>query len=108
MAILAAASCLFLKQGFQGTSMDAVDTALVDLQEESLQVVAYRQYPIHKDLQQQLRAADSTTPLDRISKLAIIVAEHFAAAQVQPAGAAARPMGRFSRSALGVITPACG
>ena len=63
-----------------GTSMDAVDTALVDFDDHNIQQVLYRQKAIDCSLQKRLKAVDKQTPLEEILFLDVMVGRLFAEA----------------------------
>ncbi|TDJ20418.1 MAG: anhydro-N-acetylmuramic acid kinase [Gammaproteobacteria bacterium] len=66
-----------------GTSMDAIDASLVRIVEDELEVIQYQQTPISKNLQLKLRSVNTTTPLDEISELDVIMGNLFAEAALQ-------------------------
>ncbi len=63
-----------------GTSMDAVDAALIRIVGDRPEVIRYQQTPLATDLRRRLRAVNGQTPLIEWSALDAIVGEQFAAA----------------------------
>lgn len=63
-----------------GTSMDAVDAALVHFAERNLRLTAYRQFPIDKDLQTQIRGLNAGSTIESVSELDVVIGELFAGA----------------------------
>ena len=61
-----------------GTSMDAVDTALVDFSETGLQLIAYEQHDIPATLQQQIREFQSSASVSLTTELDVILGELYA------------------------------
>lgn len=51
-----------------GTSVDAVDAALVRLQADTCELVQYRQYPLPADLAATLKSIAADTPLERVAR----------------------------------------
>jgi anhydro-N-acetylmuramic acid kinase len=66
-----------------GTSMDAIDAALVRIVEHELEVLQYLQTPISKKLQQAIRSITTESTLDEISELDVIMGNLFAEAALQ-------------------------
>ncbi|MFB3100857.1 MAG: anhydro-N-acetylmuramic acid kinase, partial [Gammaproteobacteria bacterium] len=52
-----------------GTSMDAIDAALVRIDENELELILYQQIPISKNLQQTIKSINTKSTLDEISEL---------------------------------------
>jgi anhydro-N-acetylmuramic acid kinase len=63
-----------------GTSVDAIDAALVDITDNQLSLIAYDQYPIPSPVQTAIRTLSSTTPIANVSELDAILGELFAEA----------------------------
>ncbi len=61
-----------------GTSMDAVDTALVEFSESGLQVAAYEQHDIPDAVQQQVREFQSSASVSLTTELDVILGELYA------------------------------
>ncbi|HSR63135.1 MAG TPA: anhydro-N-acetylmuramic acid kinase [Gammaproteobacteria bacterium] len=61
-----------------GTSMDAVDAVLVRINDDDLDIVAYAQYPIDKDIQVSVRNLDSKSPVSEVTRLDHIMGHLFA------------------------------
>lgn len=61
-----------------GTSMDAVDAALVRIYDDDLEIVAYDQYPIDKDIQLSVRNLDVESPISEITRMDHIMGHLFA------------------------------
>ena len=61
-----------------GTSMDAVDTALVDFSETGLQLIAYEQHDIPATLQQQIREFQSSASVSLTTEMDGILGELYA------------------------------
>jgi len=66
-----------------GTSMDAIDTALVRIDENELELIQYQQIPISKNLQQTIKSINTKSTLDEISELDVIMGNLFAEASLQ-------------------------
>ncbi len=66
-----------------GTSMDAVDACLVDIDDNEFELLQYQQTPLSKNLQQKLRAVNSSTTQYEISELDVIVGNLFAEAALK-------------------------
>ena len=60
-----------------GTSMDAVDTALVNFDKKTT-LECYREYPINKTLKQKIRQLNETSSLDLVSKCDYEIGKLFA------------------------------
>ena len=52
-----------------GTSMDAIDTALVSFQNDKPELVAYKQFPIDEQLRATLRTLDTSSTIEEVSNL---------------------------------------
>lgn len=52
-----------------GTSADAIDAALVNLAEDDLEIMDYRQYPLEAGLQKSLRGLNPSSPIEATSEL---------------------------------------
>ena len=65
-----------------GTSMDAVDAALLRVVDDRPEVVRYQQTPIEASLRRRLRAMNDQTPLVEYSALEVLVGERFAKAAI--------------------------
>jgi len=63
-----------------GTSMDAIDAALVDISNDTLHVIDYHQYPLPGAVQKTLGNITGSTSVHDISALDVTVAELFAGA----------------------------
>jgi len=66
-----------------GTSMDAIDAALVRIDENELELILYQQIPISKNLQQTIKSINTKSTLDEISELDVIMGNLFAEATLQ-------------------------
>jgi len=66
-----------------GTSMDAIDAALVRIVEHDLQLIQYQQTPISKKLQQTIRSINTESTLSEISEIDVIMGNLFAEASLQ-------------------------
>lgn len=60
-----------------GTSMDAIDAALVDFSNGQLSLVDYQQFPIDEGTRQAVRAINSSSSLLEITRLDVIMADCF-------------------------------
>lgn len=58
--------------------MDAIDAAVVRFEEQSLDVIAYEQFPIDKDIQNTIRSVDSTLSITDLTRLDNILGGLFA------------------------------
>ncbi len=65
-----------------GTSMDAIDAALVDIKDDDLAVIQYRQYPIPQTVQTSVRSTNIHTPVSVITELDVILGQLFADAVI--------------------------
>ncbi len=63
-----------------GTSVDAIDVVVVDITEDSLQTLSYRQIDFPPELQQRIRQLDASSSIEIVSELDITLAQCFAAA----------------------------
>ena len=63
-----------------GTSMDAIDTALVQFEGENPEIIAYRQFPIDTAIRSAIRKLDGTSSLETICKYDGVMAKLFAEA----------------------------
>ena len=61
-----------------GTSMDAIDVVVADLDDKSATVLAYQQFPIPEKIQLRVRAVNSSSSIDTITELDVILAGLFA------------------------------
>jgi anhydro-N-acetylmuramic acid kinase len=52
-----------------GTSMDAIDAALVDISNEQIRLIAYRQYPITSELCKELKSVTGHSSIDDVTRL---------------------------------------
>lgn len=52
-----------------GTSADAIDAALVDLEGNDLEIMDYRQYPLEAGLRESLRGIGLSAPVEAVSEL---------------------------------------
>ncbi len=66
-----------------GTSMDAVDAALVRIVDRELELIQYQQTPISRNLQQIIRSINTESTLSEISELDVIMGYLFAEATLQ-------------------------
>jgi anhydro-N-acetylmuramic acid kinase len=66
-----------------GTSMDAIDAALVRIVEHELELIQYQQTPISKRLQQTIRSINTESTLSEISEIDVIMGNLFAEASLQ-------------------------
>ena len=60
--------------------MDAIDAALVDISNEQIRLIAYRQYPITAELRRELKAAGGYSNIDHITRLDVRMGRLFAEA----------------------------
>lgn len=58
--------------------MDAIDTALVDIDKHKADVIGYQQFPIPKEVQQRVRAVNSTSSIQTVTELDVVLGELFA------------------------------
>ena len=61
-----------------GTSMDAIDVVVADLDDQSATVLAYQQFPIPEKIQLRVRAVKRSSSIDIITELDVILAGLFA------------------------------
>jgi len=62
--------------------MDAIDAALVDIDNNQLSVLHYYQFPISREIQQRVRSVNAETRLSDISELDAILGDLFAGAVI--------------------------
>lgn len=60
--------------------MDAIDAALVDIANEQIRLIAYRQYPITSDLRRELKSVTGQSSIDHMSRLDVRLGRLFAEA----------------------------
>ena len=60
-----------------GTSADAIDAALVDISEDDLEIIDYRQYPLGADIQQALRNINLSSSIEEMTELDVLTGQHF-------------------------------
>jgi len=60
--------------------MDAIDAALVDIANEQIRLIAYRQYPITSELRRELKSATGRSSIDHITRLDVRLGRLFAEA----------------------------
>ena len=65
-----------------GTSVDAVDAALVQIENNRLEVIQYQQIPIENDVKQKILAIQKTSSMHEICTLDVIMGEIFAQAAI--------------------------
>lgn len=65
-----------------GTSMDAIDAALVKIDNNDLAVVQYRQYPIPATVKARVRSINSLSPVSIITELDVVLGQLFADAVI--------------------------
>lgn len=58
--------------------MDAIDAVLVQIENNSLSLVQYEQFPIHDDLRNSVRQLSATSNIDEISRLDCVLGQLFA------------------------------
>lgn len=58
--------------------MDAIDVVVADLDDQSVTVPAYQQFPIPENIQHRVRAVNSSSSIDTITELDVILAGLFA------------------------------
>lgn len=63
-----------------GTSMDAVDCALVSFDSDETKLIDYAQYPLDDDTRKRVRAVDAKTPTEEIEQLDLHLGHLFAKA----------------------------
>ena len=61
-----------------GTSMDAVDTAIVDFSGSHPRLLAYEQYPIDDDIRASIRNINIKSTIEEVSKQDYLIGELFA------------------------------
>ena len=60
-----------------GTSADAIDVALVDINGDELEIIDYRQYPLAADVQQALRNINLSSSIEEMTKLDVLMGQLF-------------------------------
>ena len=60
--------------------MDAIDAALVDIANEQIRLIAYRQYPISSELRRELQSVTGHSSIDHITRLDVRLGRLFAEA----------------------------
>lgn len=60
-----------------GTSVDAIDAALVDISGNDLEILDYRQYPFEADLQRSLRNISASSSIEDIARLDVLMGQLF-------------------------------
>ena len=60
-----------------GTSADAIDAALVDINGDELEIIDYRQYPLAAGVQQALRNINLSSSIEEMSKLDVLTGQLF-------------------------------
>ncbi|MCG8324243.1 MAG: anhydro-N-acetylmuramic acid kinase [Thiotrichales bacterium] len=60
--------------------MDAVDTALVDIEENKIELIDFTEYPIDETIRMPLRSIDENTPLKEVVMMDVMMGELFATA----------------------------
>jgi anhydro-N-acetylmuramic acid kinase len=63
--------------------MDAVDTALINIKHRTIELVAFREYPIPEDIRTPLRAMNENTPLKTVAMMDVRIGELFAEAALE-------------------------
>lgn len=58
--------------------MDAIDAALVNIDNQKADVIAYQQFPIPRKVQQRVRAVNSASSLQSVTELDVILGDLFA------------------------------
>ncbi len=58
--------------------MDAIDVVIADFKDQAVNVIAYQQFPIPGTIQQLTRAVNSSSPLDTVTELDVMLAKLFA------------------------------
>jgi anhydro-N-acetylmuramic acid kinase len=66
-----------------GTSMDAIDAALVEFTDEDLNLIHYHQFPYPRDIQSAVRSVNSDVSMREITRLDVILGELFAASVLE-------------------------
>ena len=61
-----------------GTSMDAVDCALVEYSNELLTLIDYQQYPVNQEVHTKLKSINKKSTIETVSRLDIILGKLFA------------------------------
>ena len=60
-----------------GTSADAIDAALVDINGDELEIIDYRQYPLAADVQQALRNINLSSSIEEMTELDVLMGQLF-------------------------------
>ncbi len=63
-----------------GTSMDAVDIALIDIDDKKISLLEFLEFPIPDEIRVPLRAINDNSPLSEVAKMDVLVGELFAEA----------------------------
>ncbi|MCL4165691.1 UNVERIFIED_CONTAM: hypothetical protein GTU68_064439, partial [Idotea baltica] len=71
-----------------GTSMDAVDTAIVDFSGPSPKVLAYEQFPIDSNIKIVVRRVDGSTSIEKVTELDSVLGHLFADSVIKALGMA--------------------
>lgn len=82
-----------------GTSMDAIDAALVEIANDQIRLIGYRQYPITSDLRRELITATRSSSIDYITRLDVRMGRLFAEAAIALMRENSR--GKYEISAIG-------
>jgi anhydro-N-acetylmuramic acid kinase len=61
-----------------GTSMDAIDTALVSIESGSIDLLAYQQFPISDQVRSAVRNLSAASPLDEVMHMDVVLGHLFA------------------------------
>ena len=61
-----------------GTSMDAIDTALVNIDAGSISLLAYQQFPIPDQIRSAVRNLSAASPLDEVMHMDVALGRLFA------------------------------
>ena len=61
-----------------GTSMDAIDVAIADIDQHDLQVIAYEQFAFPESIQQSVRALNADSSINTVTELDVKLARLFA------------------------------
>ncbi|MCK5498428.1 MAG: anhydro-N-acetylmuramic acid kinase, partial [Gammaproteobacteria bacterium] len=61
-----------------GTSMDAVDCALVSFENDETKLIDYAQYPLDDELKKSVRYVNARTPVEKVDQLDIQLGHLFA------------------------------
>ena len=60
-----------------GTSTDAIDAAIVDIKDDDLELVSYRQFPLARPVQEAIRKINSSSSIEEIAGLDVLVGQLF-------------------------------